>query len=372
MISYEMSFTLKHISTSSKVRKPISVSDAVGKSKANITYITRQNAATDEDILYATANGVEIGERKKCEAMRAAIDERANRHREGVGIRLADKMMLSLPADATPEEHRKMATAVMRHLVNDSEASALGAIHRDREGNPHLHILYVDGLETQAAAKIRRPEAKRVRRQDNGRLNDGGRPKELRAEFAEIINEVGQKNGRNFAEHRSFKERGLEATPQVHEGVQVREKRDRTKDDQKVSPSGLNLTQKTTIRLIQNMKIVSSRIAASDAAQKPFWAYRRLPKRFKSSKAWRTRWKAWANQLRSCEPATVNIRSALSSATQLTGPSTQGGNGCGDDGLDDVMKLARKLKMTNTPAVPSWVMNYGREKSTKTTKQEVR
>ena len=280
MSSYEMSFKLRHISTATKKSgKPPSVSGTVAKAKDRLTYITREDAADEADIVLAHNGEVRAGvPRDEARAiMRKATDERAKKHRKGgVGVRLMDTLMVSLPNDATREEQRQMAEKMVGRLVGRSEAHALAAIHTDKKGNNHLHIAFLDGLEPAEYARLRNPDAKRVRRMEYGKLNEGGKPKELRKELAGIINSVARPQGRRTAEHRSFKERGVERQPQIHEGPQVQDKAHRE--------DGASLTDRVEDRAAQNLEIIAAR-AGGDIGKVPsrwkrttafldFWARR--------------------------------------------------------------------------------------------------
>ena len=62
----------------------------------------------------------------------------------------------------------------------------------------------------------------RVRRRNVLRLNELGRPKELRRELATIINEVAAERGLEGVEWRSFEARGIAKEPTTHDGPQKR------------------------------------------------------------------------------------------------------------------------------------------------------
>ena len=117
-----------------------------------------------------------------------------------------------------------MCAAILSDFSRDSEAFGMAAIHTDKRGNPHAHFLFVDGLESLDAAKARRPDAKRVRRADALRLNEGGNRQEVRERVAAAINATAAPAGRRLAEVRSFKDRGIDREPQRHEGPQVADK----------------------------------------------------------------------------------------------------------------------------------------------------
>jgi hypothetical protein len=253
MSHYEATVKVAHISTSPAARNPLSVADATARATANLDYITRRAACQDGDLLIHQAGKTEIAQDEKGRAaLRAralsALDERGKKHRANTGVRLCDKLIVSLPADATPAEHRQMATEIIASLGGDSEALLIGAIHTDKQGNPHLHIWALDGLETVEAAKARAPNAKRVRRAEHLQMNEGGNRQELRAQVAEAINKVSRTAGRRLAEVRSFKERGIDRTPQKHEGVQVADKLERE--------TGRKLTPRVQKRLTHNLDIL--------------------------------------------------------------------------------------------------------------------
>jgi hypothetical protein len=282
--TYELHFSMKHRNTL-KARKRgrdiaeifpgfDTVAHNIKGAKANLGYIARDAARDDPaDLIFAHAgeinDGSEVPTAELKKRMSQSIDERAKKHRKNVGVRLSDTFIVSLPNDATAEECREMAKDMLSHLAGDSDAHALAAIHSDKERNKHLHILFVDGQETRESALTRNPEAKRVRRRDFGQLNEGGKPKELRSKMAEIINRVGDREGRRFAEHRSFEERGIERTPQVHEGQEVQDKIVR----------GDKLTDAAKDRVERNQDIIAENIAAEGGSETQ--QLRKLPKRWR-------------------------------------------------------------------------------------------
>ena len=225
--SYEATINVRHISTSPKARNVLSLSEAMGRAVGNLRYITRSSAVWSGDVI-AHSEGITMvaedpADRRAAREMTLwALEARAQRNRNSTGIRLADTLIVSLPRDATPDHQREMVANILANLGRDSDAWLIGAIHRDRTGNPHAHILAIDGLESQAAAKARRPEAKRVRRADALRLNEGGNRREIRSRIAEQINAVSDREGYRRAEVRSYEDRGIERAPTRHDGPQKR------------------------------------------------------------------------------------------------------------------------------------------------------
>lgn len=240
MAHYETTVRLSHISTSSKARSGLSVADAVGGAKAHLRYITRDDAAEDGNII-ARTNGqfLDAPPDELKAAARNAIDNRSQKHTDAYGVRLADKLIVSLPNDATITEQRQMCANILENFTADSEAFGMAAIHTDKAGNKHAHFLFVDGRESLEAAKARRPDAKRVRRADALRLNEGGNRQEVRARVAASINAVALPAGRRAAEVRSYGDRGIEREPQRHEGPQVADKLERAPDSPAALTSGI-------------------------------------------------------------------------------------------------------------------------------------
>ena len=228
----ELTTRFTGITTSPKARGGgLSASAAASKAKANLAYITRPSALGNEDgrILirgdFRRPDGERVQSHHEAKAaMRAAIDQRAERGGKR-GTRVAEKMIFSLPNDFPPDAQHETLRRLMAKLGDGSrEAKMIGTIHRDKSHNLHGHILALDGAETEARARKRRPDAKRVRRRDVIRLGERGRPKELRRLFADVINEVADERGLTRVEHRSFKERGLN-DPTKHEGPTRRAQR---------------------------------------------------------------------------------------------------------------------------------------------------
>ena len=223
MVSYAATINIRHISTSAKARGGLSAGAARKAALNNLAYICRADAAADFDIIGHCQGETMIAEdaidRAAMRDMsRWAIDARTERHTDANGVRLADKLIVSLPRDASAEHHREMVGGIVAEMGRDSDAWLVAAIHRDRSGNPHAHILAIDGLETRDAAAARRPDAKRVRRRDALRLNEGGNRQTLRQRIADQINAVSKAHGYRQAEIRSLEDQGIQRAAQEHEG----------------------------------------------------------------------------------------------------------------------------------------------------------
>lgn len=218
----ELTMRCSGISSSPKARNGLTPSGASAKAKAHLRYIDRRSAARAKDARGAgrllNPDGSPVRTRAQGRAaIRRAISARAQRG--GVnGSRVAEKFIFSLPNDFEGDAAREALGRILKRLVADSDAVAYGVIHTDRPDNLHCHILAVDGAESVESARQRRPDAKRVRRQDQLRMGGLGRPKEIRAMIAKEINAVAVKRGLTMVEHRSFETRGIVRLPSTHIG----------------------------------------------------------------------------------------------------------------------------------------------------------
>jgi len=199
--------------------------EAVGAALAHLRYIARPGAAIEVAASGCALNSHDPGEINRHalhQAMRARLERRAGSGGK-VGRRVAEKLIVSLPTGWDQAARVAAIQRVVEHLApTGSEAMAVAYSHGDKPGNPHFHILAVDGLESAEAAIARRPDALRVRRRDVIRLGDRGRPKALRREIAGIINAVAAERGLGGVEWRSFKDRGILRSPGKHEGAEKR------------------------------------------------------------------------------------------------------------------------------------------------------
>ncbi len=96
--------------------------------------------------------------------------------------------------------------------------------------------------------------------------------------MAEIINSVGEREGRRFAEHLTFKERGIERVPQKPEGEEAQDKIAR----------GDELTNAAEGRIDRNQDIITANIAAEGGTR--MQQLRKLPKRWKAPKFFDSWW----------------------------------------------------------------------------------
>jgi len=124
---------------------------------------------------------------------------------------LAEKMTIALPRQTSHEQRVELSDRIISKLTCD-RAPAIAAIH-DLDGkdadNPHLHLLVFD----------RDPE---TRRRVYG-FSDKNSTSRARGDVADAINEFYESHGlEERVDHRSFKKRGENRTPQLHEGASAR------------------------------------------------------------------------------------------------------------------------------------------------------
>lgn len=223
-MTLELTTKFRGISTSKSAKTTYTVADAISRAKANLRYIDRPSAVAAR----ATAGLVDDdgnpiqGLREQCRAMRRAVEERAAKGGKN-GSRVAEKIIFSLPNSWTPEQSEDVLNRLVQHFAPEgSEAKAFGVLHNDKPGNNHGHLLVVDGAESRESALARaKPGAQRIRRRDQVRLGDRGRPKQVRKEIADLLNAYAKENGIEGVEWRTKKERGL-GEAMKHEGPQRR------------------------------------------------------------------------------------------------------------------------------------------------------
>jgi len=195
-------------------RHRVDAARAVRIAAGHIGYIDRRDAVGER----AVANLA--GERPEDQraALRRLASERAEKGGKN-GARVLEKGIVSLPNSWSAEDRQEACNRIAAHLAPaGSEAAALVTTHRDKRGNEHLHFAAVDGRESIEAARTRRPGAKRVRRAQVMRMTEGGRPKALRQELADLLNAIAAERGLEGVEWRSFEKRGIAQQPGTHDG----------------------------------------------------------------------------------------------------------------------------------------------------------
>ncbi len=215
----ELTTRFEGITTGARPGRPrLSAEQAAKKAIANLRYIARPSAVRPGDEV--TLNlGTGNDPKNQQLVMRNAMRHRAEKGGRK-GIRVAEKLMCSLPNDFAGAPAREAVRLIAKRLAAGSpNVRIYAAIHTDRPNNLHAHFLVIDGLETREQAKKRvGSDTKRVRPRSVVRLNDRGRPKELRRVFAGAINEIAERHGLTQVEHRSFKDRKKMRQPGYHLG----------------------------------------------------------------------------------------------------------------------------------------------------------
>ena len=217
----ELTTKFSGISTSPRAQKSFSPAMAAANAAANLRYITRDTAAAEVQyhgvFMKPDGSPAETPREMKA-AMRRAMEERSTRGGKS-GVRVAEKVIFSLPNDFGPQAQSEALNLICETLSRHSESVLIiGAIHRDKSKNLHGHLLAKDGLESRKSAQERNPGALRIRQKEVMRMGDYGQKKKMRALFADCINQVADKYGLTRVEHRSYKTRGVEIEPTEHEG----------------------------------------------------------------------------------------------------------------------------------------------------------
>lgn len=202
-------------------RARLSAKQAAQKAIANLRYIARPTAVRPSDTFALNLGPEEDPKAQQC-VMRHALRLRAEKGGRK-GIRVAEKLMCSLPNDFAGEPAREAVRLIAKRLAAGSpDVKIYAAIHTDRPNNLHAHFLVIDGLETREQARKRvGSNAKRVRPRSVVRVNERGRPKELRRMFADAINEVAELRGLTHVEFRSYQSRGRTGKPGSHRGTKA-------------------------------------------------------------------------------------------------------------------------------------------------------
>lgn len=251
MTSYAATISLSKISTGKSAsaakgagpsKPPRSPAKARAVTKSNADYITRNSAIDNEPANVITYGGFDdpvprpaqsrSDIRKSKTLFMKGAD--ANLERAGkLGARVSERIIVSLPSDATKEQHREIVLNIVSDLVGDSDARAIAAIHYDKVGNPHVHIALTDGKQSRATAEREAAAAgkKRVRVSNQLRpiVRDYERCRNL---IANRINESAALHGHKTAEIRSLTDQGIDRQAQVHEGPTKNDGRGRETEQQ--------------------------------------------------------------------------------------------------------------------------------------------
>ncbi|MBI2240427.1 MAG: MobA/MobL family protein [Magnetospirillum gryphiswaldense] len=185
----------------------ISVSEP-GKTFARLAYVCRHGA----DVL---------GERHDlAEYDRASLRgfARTREAMAGKNGRVAECFILALPREGTSEDHRRIVRTFAERLTR-GQAPWICALHYDKPGNPHAHLIAFD--QNQAAQPGRGRPGKVMAMSRKGALEDA------RALWAECHNQA-MAGIAPPIDHRSLAEQGKgHLLPGLHEGPALRAMKDR-------------------------------------------------------------------------------------------------------------------------------------------------
>lgn len=174
-----------------------------GKTFARLAYICRHDA-----VLIGERHQLENLDRASLKGFAAAREALA-----GKNGRVAECFIAALPREGTREQHQQIVQAFADRLTRD-EAPWIAALHYDKPGNPHVHLLAFDQPMRTAPARGRPPKVIVMSRK--------GALEEVRAWWAEHHNRVMAGVGPPI-DHRSLADQGkAHLLPTVHEGPKLR------------------------------------------------------------------------------------------------------------------------------------------------------
>jgi len=195
-------FSLRHtVKTFSPKRSANERAAQYGQTAAHLRYITRPAAA--RVVLRARVEGCD---------QEAAV--RAEQTAEKRGGRVAERFIVALPVEATPEQREALARAFAEALTNGA-AGYVAAIH-DKNGNdannPHFHLIAFDAFEKSGGRGRPRSVIGMARK---------GAVEQTAALWSRIHNAQMAAWGYGEASritHLSLAARGIDQIPTIHEG----------------------------------------------------------------------------------------------------------------------------------------------------------
>lgn len=179
-----------------------------GKCLARLAYICRSGA-----VVFGERHDLEVYDRPSLRGFAQSREALA-----GKNGRVAECFIAALPCEGTPEQHRRIVSTFCNRLTRD-QAPWIAAIHYDKPGNPHAHILAFDQAQAVALGRGRPPKVMALSR--DGALEDA------RALWAECHNAIMAGLAAPI-DHRSLAEQGKpHLLPGIHEGPAVRAMKDK-------------------------------------------------------------------------------------------------------------------------------------------------
>jgi hypothetical protein len=218
-MAHEITTKFRAIRSGTTSKRSLDSAGAVSRAGANLRYILRESAAADVvwsgEPLVAAAKEAGSNRQARRRAIRLAfhpaLKEAAERGGKN-GARVMDTAIITFPAswpnDACKEGLRRVCAL---YAPPDSDAVALGVLHKNTPGNKHGHIAATNGYESHEAAAARAAlTGKRPRRRLVNRMAEIGSPKKMRAAIAAQLNAIAAERGLETVEHRTLKSRGIE------------------------------------------------------------------------------------------------------------------------------------------------------------------
>ncbi|WP_438381617.1 MobA/MobL family protein [Asaia sp. BMEF1] len=183
----------------------IAATDGIGKTAARLQYIccNRQDL-----ILLGARHGLSAYDTTNLRTL-------AERHETMAGQngRIAECFIIALPREGTPELHQYLVRDFAEKVTHGT-APWIAAIHYDRPGNPHVHLIALEQNKPRTGGKGRPSKVIGLSRK--------GALERVREEWAETHNRIMAGTGPPI-DHRSLEDRGKgHLLPTLHEGPAAR------------------------------------------------------------------------------------------------------------------------------------------------------
>ncbi|QDH24614.1 hypothetical protein D5366_04445 [Neokomagataea tanensis] len=183
----------------------IAATDGIGKTAARLRYI----CCNRQDLIL-------LGERHGLSAYDTTnLRTLAERHETMAGQngRIAECFIIALPREGTPELHQYLVRDFAEKVTHGT-APWIAAIHYDRPGNPHVHLIALEQNKPRTGGKGRPSKVIGLSRK--------GALERVREEWAETHNRIMAGTGPPI-DHRSLEDRGKgHLLPMLHEGPAAR------------------------------------------------------------------------------------------------------------------------------------------------------
>ncbi|MGY8605971.1 MobA/MobL family protein [Gluconobacter cerinus] len=183
----------------------IAATDGIGKTAARLRYI----CCNRQDLIL-------LGERHGLSAYDTTnLRTLAERHETMAGQngRIAECFIIALPREGTPEHHQHLVCDFAEKITHGA-APWIAAIHYDRSGNPHVHLIALEQNKPRTGGKGRPSKVIGLSRK--------GALERVREEWAETHNRIMAGTGPPI-DHRSLEDQGKgHLLPTLHEGPTAR------------------------------------------------------------------------------------------------------------------------------------------------------